>query len=42
MNPKFEELMQHVEKMQALGAAMTLFGWDAETGAPADSQRNSP
>ncbi len=37
MNPKFEELMQHVEKMQALGAAMTLFSWDAETGAPADS-----
>ena len=37
MNPKFETLMQHVEKMQALGAAMTLFGWDAETGAPADS-----
>ncbi len=38
MNQKFEALMQHVEKMQALGAAMTLFSWDAETGgAPKDS-----
>lgn len=37
MNQKFEELMQHVEKIQSLGAAMTLFGWDAETLAPPDS-----
>lgn len=34
MNPQYEELMQHVEKMEALGAALTLFGWDAETQAP--------
>lgn len=37
MNQNYEKLMGHVEKMQALQAALTLFGWDAETAAPKDS-----
>lgn len=37
MNQKYEELMQHIEKLEALKAAMTLFAWDAETLAPAES-----
>jgi carboxypeptidase Taq len=34
MNQKYEELMQHVEKMEALKAAIVLFNWDTETLAP--------
>lgn len=37
MNQSYEALMKHVEQMEALGTAMTLFGWDAETIAPRDS-----
>ena len=34
MNPKYEELMEHVEKTEALKAAIVLFDWDTETLAP--------
>ena len=31
MDRKYDELMTYVEKMQALGMAQGLFGWDLET-----------
>jgi len=37
MNAKYQELTKHIEKMEALGTALTLFNWDAETMAPEES-----
>ncbi|MCI8401228.1 MAG: carboxypeptidase M32 [Lachnospiraceae bacterium] len=34
MNSQYEKLMRHVEKTEAIKAALTLFGWDTETLAP--------
>ncbi len=37
MDRKYDELMTYVEKMQALGMAQGLFGWDLETEAPREA-----
>ena len=34
MNPKYERLKKELDRAQALNAAMTMFNWDNETGAP--------
>ncbi len=37
MNTNFQQLMNHIEKVMAFQAALTLFEWDAETLAPEES-----
>ncbi|MDF2587953.1 MAG: ypwA [Anaerocolumna sp.] len=37
MNKTYEQLMKRIEKVMAYQAALTLFEWDAETGAPEES-----
>ena len=41
MNQNYEKLKQYVDKAAALGAALSLFGWDNETLAPKNSMEKT-
>lgn len=41
MNQEYEQLRKHIDKAMALGAALTLFSWDAETLAPETSMEHT-